>query len=294
MAGVTIKNFYILKGENIMKKSLLPVFLILLVFLFVPLGSSASTFSNIVAYGDSLTDNGTSTTDFFGIKYFTNDKVWVEYLANSMGSTLYDVAFGGATTGMDNPAAGSLGLGLQWQLDNTLPSFSSLNMNDTLFTVWAGANDFLQSRAFNNAANNIGISLNKLYAAGARDILVGNLPDIGLTPTMYGTGLQAIASGWTIGFNIALDSVLLAFEAIHPDVNIFLLDAYNIFSNYTVGTSEWSKLFWGDGFHPSSEGHQLIADTAASVLSPVPEPATMVLLCLGLLGFAGVSRREKQ
>ena len=64
---------------------------------------SAHAFTSLVAYGDSLTDDGDTGAFPFpdGVARFTDQKVWVELLADATGSKLYDVAFGGATTGFD-------------------------------------------------------------------------------------------------------------------------------------------------------------------------------------------------
>ena len=267
-----------------MKKGLLAVVLFLALFLVVPPGSTASTFNNLVVFGDSLSDTG-------NVARFTDAgaNIWVETLANSLGANLYDFAYGGATTGYDNPAIYSPYTGLQWQIESYMPSLTSISMDENLSSVWAGANDFLQGRDYFSAAFNIGTALDKLYDAGANDILVGNLPDIGLTPLMYNTPTQGLASAWTLGFNTALETVLSGFRTAHTDVNIYTLDAYGIFSSYLPMTQAWSELFWVDGFHPSASGHQLIFEAAAAA---IPEPTTIALLGFGLLGIAGVSRKK--
>ena len=78
-----------------------------------------SAYTKILALGDSLSDNGyyqgypggtagnTNPADIYGFQRFSNGPVWVEYLA---GPTLFnvpllDLAYGGATTSIDNPAA---------------------------------------------------------------------------------------------------------------------------------------------------------------------------------------------
>lgn len=262
-----------------MKKRALLVGALFLCLLF-PFSTSAFAYSYMVAFGDSLSDNG-------NIGRFTDGPIWVETLADYLEADLYDFAYGGATTGLDNPAAGSPITGLQWQVDNYLAP-----TNDALYTVWAGGNDFLQERSFITAANNVGTALENLYADGARDILVGNLPDIGSTPAFYYGENAKVATYWTLGFNAQLENVLSVFKKNYEDAILYELDAFDIFSSFEPGTSKWSKLFWNDGFHPSSTGHQLIADYAYNEVAPVPEPSTIVLMGLGLVGLAGLGRKK--
>ncbi len=263
-----------------MRNRLLPVLLVLALLFIFPFLCHATQFNNLVAYGDSLSDDG-------NVARFTDGAIWVETLAGYLDAELHDFAYGGATTGYDNPAISSPYTGLQWQVETY-----GAPINDALYTVWAGANDFLQERSFITAANNIGVALEKLYAFGARDILVGNLPDIGATPAYIGTTDSTIAHYWTLGFNAQLENVLSDFEESYDDAILYKLDAFDIFSSYVPGSPEWAELFWVDGFHPSSVGHQLIADNAYMEVAPVPEPSTIVLMGLGLVGLAGLGRKK--
>ena len=61
---------------------------------------------------------------------------------------------------------------------------------------------------------------------------------------------------------------------------------------YPVGTPEWLELFWVDGFHPSSLGHQKIFEAALATVEPVPEPATLLLFGIGIIGFIGLKLRQ--
>lgn len=264
-----------------MKNRLLTVLLALSLLLAFPVGSHAISFSSLIAYGDSLSDNG-------NIGRFTDGAIWVETLAASLGIDLYDFAYGGATTGYDNPAAGLPDTGLQWQVE-TFPASD----DDALYSVWAGGNDFLQRRSPFAAADNIGAVLKTLYTDGARDILVGNLPDIGTTPAFFSGPNEAAATGWTMLFNDSLEAVLAGFEDRYDDATLYRLDAYGLFAAFTPGTPEWAELFWVDGFHPSSTGHQLLADTAYCAV--VPEPPTLLLIgasLVGLAAFRGLRRRR--
>lgn len=292
-----------------MKKFLTGAVLVLL--LALPLSALGSTsFSTIVALGDSLTDNGSVTNgtninpvDVHGFDYYTDGAVWVETLAGAMGSGLWDVAYGGATTGYDNPSAGIDVTGLQWQVDYAIPS--GIDGSDTLFTVWAGANDFFQGRGFSDAAANIGTALDKLADMGATSILVPNLPDLGLTPGFYNEAnanvTTAQASGWTQAYNQQLSGVLQAFANDNSSVDLYFLDIYSIFTDLILdGNGDiipiyWSALFW-DEVHPTSFGHTIVAAEAYAVLqadplTPVPLPAAAWLLGTGLIGLIGIRRK---
>ena len=68
----------------------------------------ASSFSSIVVYGDSLSDNGNlyAATGVPGAPYvngeFSNGPVAVQQLSTLLNAPLADFAFGGATTGIGN------------------------------------------------------------------------------------------------------------------------------------------------------------------------------------------------
>ncbi len=253
--------------------------------LFVGKAGLALAYSTVVSLGDSLSDNG-------NIGRYTDGPLWVELLADHYAVPLVDIAYAGATTGYDNPAAGLSYTGLQWQVEQlkSLPA-------DSLITLWAGVNDELQLRPPLDAASNINLALENLYTAGGRNFVVPNLPNIGSTPSIVTDPLASEAATlWTIAFNTSLEGALQAFDTLHPDADLFFVDAFTIFEGYTVGSPEWMALFWTDGFHPSSVGHQRIYEAAITKIDPVPEPATMLLLGIGLIGLIGsrvIGRRKK-
>lgn len=260
------------------------------VVLFISLLSTGSAlgYSTVVTFGDSLSDNG-------NISRFSDGALWVEQLANRYSADLYDYAYGGATTGYDNPAIGSLGTGLLWQVETFGAVLGTAPASDTIVTLWAGGNDFLQSRSPYDAVNNIGTALINLYAAGGRNFVVPNLPDIGKTPSFFlkDPGISPLASAWSSAFNSGLEKMLYDFGELYADVDLFFVDAFTIFEQYDAGSPEWNELFWDDGFHPSSAGHTRIFEAAVSAMDPVPEPATLLLFATGLAGFARARRTKK-
>ncbi len=294
-----------------MKNYLLSVFVCVLLLTVIPQQSGAAVFSNIVSFGDSLTDNG-------NIMRYTDGDIWVESLANHLGVSLLDYAYGGATTGAYNAnTISGQTTGLLWQVDETKNyKYDPSSITDTsLVTLWAGANDFLQSIAqptqdfsIPTAMGNMTDALETLYGDGARNFLVPNLPNIGGSPALLAQG--GVASGgataWTEAFNSALAATLSIFEIQH-DVNLYGVDIFKVFDACPVGdlsawevtsdrpiwtgTDTWGELFWFDGFHPSSIGHQLIYQEAAMAI--VPEPATALLFGVGILGLAGTQRRKR-
>ncbi len=262
-------------------------FLAVGLFLSLITTGNALGYSTVVTFGDSLSDNG-------NVARFSNGTIWVEHLANQYSATLNDYAYGGATTGYDNPAIGSPATGLLWQVETFGPSLGSLSASETIITLWAGANDFLQSRSPFDAVTNIGLALENLYSAGGRNFLVPNLPDIGKTPAFIlgDPDNSPVASQWTMAFNMTLDGLLYDFDNLHSDVNLFAVDTFSIFDQFTPGTPEWLELFWVDGFHPSAVGHDQIYQATVKAMAPVPEPATILLFGAGLTALVGARRKR--
>ena len=284
--------------------------LFLSVFLIFPTAILACPYSSILAFGDSLSDNGyyqgypggtpgnINPSDIYGFRRFSNGPVWVEYLAQGYGLSLLDMAYGGATSGYNNPAAGLSYTGLQWQVATYAGTFGTIS-SDTLITVWAGGNDMLNyatNPALYNpvtAAVNVATAIQSLYAIGGRNFIVPNLTWNAITdPT-----LLAGAIAWMTPFNYYLDLYLQGPDAI-PGVNIYEIDLtqfYYVGLNYngtvTNPNGETGPFANYDLVHPSTEGHLQIAGYVASEV-PVPEPATMLLLVSGLIGLAGYGRKK--
>lgn len=299
---------------------------------FAAVSSAGAAFTTVVSFGDSLSDAGNLRNATFGLVpggpgysngRFSNGNVWVQNLgpklgapapsASSSGGT--DFAFGNATSGTD-----------QTILTITIPSVrtqingwagANAPTSGQLFTVLGGANDLfaalgsgqpsaVQVAAAALAATNIAEGARTLANDGATNILVANLPDLGLVPRFRGSAQQSQATLLSDTFNATLAASLATI--VNPGVRIYALDLDALFDqaianpaafgltnvttpaytndtgflgfsgNGTAVADPSGYLFWDD-VHPTATGHALVANAAFAL---IPEPASLAL-------FAGVA-----
>ena len=291
------------------------VVMMLLVFTSI---ASADSFSSVIVYGDSLSDNGNlyaatgkpSAPDWNGRA--SNGPVAVEQLAAMIGAPLHDFAWGGATSGIGNAhdggtqtSFGSHGLpGMISELNGSAPLLASPIVPSSLFVVWdGGANDFLTGGSAIQAARNIDLIVSSLQADGAQHILVPGMANLGLTPDYYG---NAAASAFALEFNNSLQSSLptgatyfdfpdLFTEILNDPAAFGLTDVSDpCFNGVTVCSDPNQYLFW-DGLHPTTAADTIIATDIATDMAPaaVPEPTTLLMLGMGLARVAGMLRRRR-
>ena len=225
--------------------------------------ASASSFSQMVFFGDSLMDSGF----FSGIgqqpSFTTNpDLIWTQLLAHQNGLTA-NPAFiltptGVVSGGGTNYAVGGARVS-QPSLDPTLaPIVPSVTQQingylasnpkpdkKALYTVWAGANDVFDYTQQYIAglldpttqaataqtivglvageAVNVAGLIGKLQQAGANKVMVVNLPNIGNTPEAAASGLQTLWTGASYTFNQTLNQSLNQLGG-----NIIALDAFSL------------------------------------------------------------------
>jgi len=282
----------------------------------------ASPITQIVAFGDSLSDTGndfiasggTSPAPPYYEGRFSNAPNWIDDLAAKLGvpdpqpslagGTNY--AYGGATATSINQGVPDLGQ----QVQQYLTASPTANPH-ALYTVLMGANDFFGG--VNNAsgpANAVNAALTSLIGAGAKNILVSYLPPQGVTPLIQSEGPAAVAAinALDVAFNNDISADVIALRAANPGVTLSVLDLYSStnaiianpgaygFTNTTdeginapPGTNLNQYLFWDD-VHPTAAGHELIADNAFAAL---PEPSTFTMAGLGLVACALWSRRKQ-
>jgi outer membrane lipase/esterase len=252
----------------------------------------AQHIEGITTFGDSLVDNGnvfqvTGQTfppnPLYFNGRFSNGPVWVENIAAKLGvmKTSSNFAFGGATSGTLNTIDPTLP-GLTTQLDRffqTSPKIST----DRLVIVWAGANDYLGGKQSNPivTVGNLSTALQRLIDAGATQLMVPNLPDLGISPASLNNPSQGqrLTELSTV-HNRLLKASLATLSQKNPQISIIEIDMQALFSQVvadpakfsltnvtqpcfnratgTVCTKPNSFLFW-DELHPTAAAYQILS-----------------------------------
>ncbi|HEY9599761.1 MAG TPA: SGNH/GDSL hydrolase family protein [Cyanophyceae cyanobacterium] len=351
-----------------MKKQIVATGVVLFSFM-LPLKATAATFDRfdrLYVFGDSLSDTGNAFIATGGLVnptqatppsppyfpgHFSNGPIWVDDLGSKLGltPTVYaslipggpiptqgiNFAVGGATTGEFNafvPSPPFPPSGLQAQI-KTFTSLKAAGLpadSNALYTVLAGGNDFISGSMPSESVNNVSKAVTDLYNAGARNILVGNLFDLGKTPRALGfdplnpvvPGTAQLGTLFTNGYNNGLAQTLGSLSQSLPGINLISLDINSVINNaieqsknsgspFTNVTQaclfdpscissnpvEQNQYLWWDGIHPTAGGHRLIADAAIQALGEnqksVPEPsAGLGLLAFGVLGAGSMLKRQ--
>ena len=239
-------------------------------------------FDQIVVFGDSLSDNGNAGRS-------SNGPVWVEYLSERLGLTLKPSRTGGLNFAVGGARLdpGSGNTSLRTQANAFLGS--SRPPGRTLHIVYGGGNDLLAAVGDPQAKTIIDAAVTSLMSIvadlakqGATDILVPNLPGIGITPAVRARGSQAVEAGNKLAerFNSALDQSLSGFAG-RTDVRLHRLDVWQLaervqadpaaagFVDITNPCNQRRScegyLFW-DNVHPTTQAHRRLAVAAAQVL----------------------------
>ena len=281
-----------------------------------------------VVFGDSLSDPGNAFVLLRDVEippfdslipdapyargalHFSNGATWVEQLSlldhtlPSAGPALFipllfsNYAVGGARARHEGP------FDLSTQVGLFVRDFRGQGPSDALYVVFAGGNDLrdaLQALALDptgaasaaivqSALIAIGDNLLTLHAAGARNFLVPNAPDISLAPAvrLLGPAAQGAARFLSTQFNGGLEAILQGLES-GLGVEVVRLDVFRILNEIVAAPTAFGLtdvadpcivlntrahafcatpnkfLFW-DGIHPTVAGHRILAERANAAL----------------------------
>ncbi|QAU24158.1 autotransporter domain-containing protein [Dyella sp. M7H15-1] len=290
-------------------------------------GNPNSTFSNVIAFGDSLSDAGnislSEVPSFQPPQKFTTNPgtITVQNIAAGLGYTLTasladgnDYAWGGAGINNNSPGTPAGVPTITTQVNTYLAGHPSLDSR-ALYTMWGGANDIFyatttpataQTQIIAAAQQEVKL-LGELQAAGAKNILVFNLPNVGLSPEATEAGSSAASALTTLSiiYNGQLNSGLGQLGKGIIPVNAFALlnqvianpAAYG-FSNvtepacgvgsnsvlcgpqgsglpYTYAPGTNNSYLFADGVHPTTGADRMLAQV---VLSELAAPQQISLL----------------
>ncbi len=280
----------------------------------------ADPITQVVVFGDSLSDvgntfavSGKPPAPYFQGR-FSNGPLWVEYLSARLGlpaptpSLLggNDYAFAGAESGTGFSPKG---------VPNMLTQVgaylkSNQPKSGQLFVLWAGANNFFDGQTNPLVpVGDIGTAIGALAAHGAKNFLVPNYANLAQTP--YGLANPALQPGLTAltqGYDQALAAELAQLQS-SLGIHITPLDTYGLYQKILGSPAAYGftdvttdavddknfgapgYLFW-DSVHPTTAGHQLIAD--AAVAAETPEPTSLALLASGIAGLAAAGWRRRR
>jgi len=226
------------------------------------------SYEALYVFGDSLSDTGNDfiATTASGLSpavppsvspnrsyyqgRFSNGPIAVEYLWRLLsrnnaaavvpslagppldGKGAIAFAFGGSTSGVSSPTPGGFlvpGLIGQVSLFADAAKLKTPRQR-ALYTVWTGSNDYALQIASSpqSVIANITFAIESLYALGARDFLIPNLPDLGLTPFAVSKGLGPQLTQLTRLHNSLLKQAIEGLAAKYPaarfmQVNVFAL-----------------------------------------------------------------------
>lgn len=222
------------------------------------------TFSNIISFGDSLTDVGNVAgltapgfspviNGYYKETHFSDNIIWIEILADYLALAPRTPGRGDSTTltpqpygntwawGGSEAAKGSVSQqGVSEAVPNLLlevEQYLAVNKPDPnfLYVIWSGADNLLIGGKFGlkeakKAVKAVATAVRLLKQAGARNFLVFNLPKLGDTPSAQEGGLldEAAANIYSLSYNKALKHVLKKLENDKvPEAAIYSVDVYS-------------------------------------------------------------------
>ncbi len=296
--------------------------------------AQAQEFSDFVVIGDSLSDSGNIAIVSHlpaGNSFTTNpDEIATQLIGDAFGLPTNpslaggtDYAFGGAcvrSTGLTGPCLNAVPT-LGQQIGQYLTANGGHADPNALYSYFGGANDLFGNLTYAGgglitaaqvsanivrSAADANAQIAQLQAAGATNILVFNLPNVGRTPQFNGTPFQATATNLTLLYNGQLNSGLSG------KTGIISVDTFGLFNeiianpalygftnttgtactgpgapssvacgptgsplpfHYAPGTNE--SYVFADGVHPTGGAHAVLAQYVIAEIQ-APQYASML------------------
>ncbi len=314
-------------------------------------GTVTDSYTSYWALGDSLSDNGNLNFLAYGVgtdwnysnnigtnTYYTgrfsNGPTWAEYVAQEFsdaGLATGNLAYGGGEA-LEPDSLFDFTPGLEYQRKALVDDYAGQFGSAPLVSLLMGANDIFEAIGSSDlidiaqrAADAVTDAARFLSTHGVNDFLIGNLPDLGLTPaySLLQPGLHDAAYDASVAFNARLAGNIAGLR--DDGLNVVTLDIWSIMYDIIGAPADYglsdtvhpclypdaaSAAFFGDSqscsdaesltrlffdsVHPSMRAHEATAQAALAALmpAPVPLPAGMPLLVGAVAGFAVIRRKR--
>ncbi|MDE1147322.1 MAG: autotransporter domain-containing protein [Azospirillaceae bacterium] len=278
----------------------------------------AQQYSAGIVFGDSLSDTGNLVP--LGLAppapyyqgRFSNGPLWDEKVGALLGGVPFkSYAYGGALSTATRP------IDFLNQISAFLAAKPTITSSQ-LYSLWIGANDYFAYAASPTVdaateaatvVGNIRTGASELIAAGARNMLIFNLPNLGNTPAISAEGATAALQAnqltaihnqdvldltkslnGTNGARVILVDVNTIFAMIQANPAKYgITDAVHscllggVATGYCNASNINTMLFWDD-VHPTTTGHTLLAEYVAGTLTTVLQ-APQAAVAATQLGF---------
>jgi phospholipase/lecithinase/hemolysin len=233
-----------------------------LVFASSVVSASGISPTELVVFGDSLSDDGNAFLGSLGtapganyasasygpltVQYFTDGAntspatagpfgVWTDQLASKLGvAPLAPALLGGTDYAVGGAETGSNGLSYVGDQVADFAGGKTSVPSNALYTFWAGANDIEDGKSPTTAADNIERYIEGLGKLGAQNFLWVNLPPLGDTPEAKTAnalvpGTSAALNMATMAFNSEWQTDLTTLQSLGLDV--IGVNAYSLFED---------------------------------------------------------------
>lgn len=222
--------------------------IIFLLFLFST--ACAGQIKQIVFLGDSLSDNGNlykllhfipKSPPYYQGR-FSNGPTWAEHVgqkyANQYGVDYKNFAYGGATALRHPIYKKHFNIPITLETEYNLYNLSALfeDKSKTLFTIWIGANDYLDApdaeadKLASNVVTHISDTIEKLIDHGAQHFLILNLPDLAKTPLATRSQQTEKMALFSATHNLKLSAAIHQLQQKYPEVAFITVDTNAIFA----------------------------------------------------------------
>ena len=264
--------------------------------------SAKGSFTNLYVFGDSLSaaSNNVPVGPYYYGDRWSNGRVWVEVLAQRQGLTFHfsnNISYFGNTSSelvgevnSFSPANASNALVVIW-VNNADLYYPATDPTPTL----AGFNAVI-----NQAQTNHYRAITNLYAKGIRTLIMPNVVDISTIPafnayTAYTNLFHQASTNYNAAFNATLNRVrtnssysgltiyvpdfftLLTNLLAHPAnygvtnalKNKLSIDALGALGNPSLTNGSGTNYIFWDSQDPTAKVHEVMADVAQQLISPV-------------------------